>query len=99
MFVRFNNTVGTACGVGVVGNFLTTNSYAIDTPIKSVIPKGGCGWVLASFTPQFKEAYEELCERWGAPVYQSPVRKNKNSGNKFFFAIWDTTVKSGKVKS
>ena len=58
---------------------------------------GGAGWQLASFAKDYydkdntqvsKEAYEILCKTRRL-IFQSPVRKNKNSGNMFFFCVFD----------
>ncbi len=77
--------VGT-CGVGVLYNFAVGGW---GTPLGEATDSG-CGWYVAGFvdTDTCKQAYEELCEKYTL-VYQSPVRLNINSGNDFFFCIFD----------
>jgi hypothetical protein len=97
----FSARVPQTCGVGVIGIFRDENedsTYAThNTPLVKTIPNpGGCDWLLVGFTnerPAYKKAYQELMQRYGQPIYQSPVRYNKNSTNKFFFCIWDTKGK------
>lgn len=91
--VLYNEVVSQTCGVGVLGLFREKNPGKGWPKIDKVAHKGGCGWVISGFTnkrPDYKQAYDALCKRWGKPVYQSPVRRNTRTGNQFFFAIWDT---------
>jgi len=55
---------------------------------------GGCGWLSAAFidTGECKAVYQKL-RNWYPIVYQSPIRFNTNSGNNFFFCIFDTGEK------
>lgn len=48
------------------------------------------GFLLCSFIENTlcKSYYDEFCNRYPI-LYQSPVRLNKNSGNHFFFVIFD----------
>lgn len=86
------NPSGT-CGLDVIYGF---NGYNQDElrrygyPINRLAPRGA-GFSVAGFlnTPKCKKAYEELSEKWKT-VYQSPVRVNRNTNNKFFFVIYDT---------
>lgn len=50
---------------------------------------GGIGYGVAGFIDDeiCKEAYKELCERFHLE-YQSPVKRNPNSGNLFFFCVF-----------
>lgn len=52
--------------------------------------KGGCGFSGTGFidTPICKVAYEQMCRDFRL-VFQTPVRKNKNSNNMFFYAMFD----------
>ena len=52
---------------------------------------GGCGWISGAFinTPECREVFETLNKKHRLE-YMTPVRRNRNSGRKFFFAIWDT---------
>lgn len=94
MNVYVGSVPGT-CGVGVVFGF-NSNDNDINRygrPI-SGIPARNAGFELAGFidTPKCKAVYKELSEKWKT-VYQSPVRRNRNTGNKFFFVIYDTEAK------
>lgn len=83
--------IGT-CGLGVVYGFNSNDPYVASsgTSIRRLRPRGA-GFSVAGFlnTPKCKKAYEELAERFQM-VYQSPVRRNRNTGNNFFFVIYDT---------
>lgn len=85
----YGSSVVGACGVGVVYDFHKHRDTA--APLVSQIRGGGAGWLAVGFIDDrnSKEAYEELCEAHKL-VYQTPVRRNTNSGNDFFFAIFDT---------
>lgn len=76
-----------ACGVANLFNYA---SY-YESEISWLKPQGGAGWVFASFVVGNKTsemAYAEMYARWPV-VYKSPVRLNKNSGNEFYFVIFD----------
>jgi hypothetical protein len=91
MRANFNQIVPQTCGVGILGIFRVNAGTALNT----IVPMGGCGWVIASFTPErpeYEQAYKELCKRWRR-VYQSPVRVNKRTNRQFFFCIFDTESK------
>jgi hypothetical protein len=87
------------CGVGLVSMFRDKEDLYTpqDVPdLKVAKNPGGAGWLAAGFTnqrPEYKAAYDTLTKRYGAPVFQTPVRTNTRSGHKFFFAIWDTKGK------
>jgi hypothetical protein len=89
MYANFNSMHG-ACGVGVYHCFRNERIYQWEHPIK-FNAKGGAGWVTAGFvnTTQCHEAYKKLSKKYKL-VWQSPVRRNSNSGRDFFFAVWDT---------
>ena len=81
-------TVPGACGVGVYEGFGI--HYGVD--IATAPHEGGAGYVMAGFIYKDKlcdEAFEILNKRFKL-VFKSRVRKNKNSGNKFYFAVFDT---------
>lgn len=79
------------CGLGLFYNFFKTDDLSWDTPLKRKANQGGAGYAVAGFidTPECKEAYEILAKRFKI-VYQSEVRENSNSGNDFFFVVYDT---------
>ena len=77
-----------SCGIGVI--------YGLESlfgrDLSHLVPSGGAGWELVAFIENDKcsMAYKTLKKRWPI-VYQSPVRRNINSGNNFFFCIYDTS--------
>lgn len=97
--VNLNNYLPQTCGVAEIGYFryfddVEANPNAED--IQHLKDKSGCGWVICSFTPNklfYEDAYNQLVERYGKPVYQSPVRVNSRTKHKFFFCIFDTKGK------
>lgn len=85
------------CGVGEIGWFRYEGDEvpASAPDIQSLVVDkevAGCGWLICSFTtnmPVYKDAYKQLVARFGEPIYQSPVRKNKRTNKDFFFCIFD----------
>lgn len=78
-----------SCGIGVWSDFFA--EYYPDVT-KRPSP-GGAGWHLLMFVEgrsSSKNMYEYAKSRWSI-LYQSEVRVNKNSGNKVFFCIYDTS--------
>lgn len=76
-----------ACGVSVLFEFHTRYGKEIS----NLIPGAGIGLVCAGFVDgqeSSQEAFAEM-EKRGPCVYKSPVRKNRNSGNMFYFAVFD----------
>lgn len=55
---------------------------------------GGAKLAVACFinTPRCRDAYKELAEKFQI-VYQSSVRRNTNSGNRFFMVVYDGAKK------
>lgn len=88
----YRGTVAGNCGVGYISalEFGTADSW-LATPLGQV-RGGGCRWLLSGFInePECEEAYSQLCKKHQL-VFQSPVRRNSNSGRMFFFCIFDTT--------
>ena len=82
----YNNISGT-CGLGVVYAFNTDWAEGINI---SQLKQHGTGFFVAGFiqTKKCKEQYEHIAETYPI-VYQSPVRRNRNSGNDFFFIVFD----------
>jgi hypothetical protein len=76
------------CGLGILYDFERNGRWG--TPIGQNPGEAGCGWYVAGFidTPLCKEVYEKCCESFTL-IYQSPVRINRNSGNEFFFCVFD----------
>ena len=82
-------TVTGACGVGVAYYFGDTD-YS-DYEIAGQNP-GGAGWLCAGFIKDDKicdKAFGELADKYKV-VFITPPRKNVNSGNDFYFAVFDT---------
>lgn len=82
--------VTATCGLGLYYDFL----YQEDPENQKLNFKRN-SWAGADFNvvgfidaPTCKKVYEKLCKHQTL-VYQSPVRCNRNSGNMFFFCIFD----------
>lgn len=83
MINGFIGSVLGTCGLGVLYGFKSTTT---------AIPffSSGTGFCVAGFTAhnRCEKTYNEIKKKYKI-VYQSPVRINRNSGNKFFFIIFD----------
>lgn len=83
------DTISGACGVGVVHEFDESNEDWMEPITKGT--RGGAGWLSAGFvvgSTLCDEAFALLSAKYKL-VYQTPPRINKNSGNVFYFAIFD----------
>lgn len=86
-------TVNGACGVGVVYDFTfdtPSSSWSYSEEITKGT-KGGCGYLTAGFIHNDKlcdDAFAQLSEKYKV-VFVSDLRKNVNSGNHFYFAVFD----------
>jgi hypothetical protein len=83
----------------LVGGCGVNNVYAYDDAWDNVteledVEGGGAGWLVASFnfSEPSKEVWAYLSDKYKV-VYKTPTRPNTNSGNMFFFAVFDTTQK------
>lgn len=79
-----------ACGVQHLSDFeYSMSDYRKEDKVEKIRP-GGIGLLTAGFinTDNCKAAYEKLCKTHKL-VYRSPIRKNVNSNNWFFFAVFD----------
>lgn len=87
--LSFDNLSG-ACGVSILYNFADAY-YSGSIEDRDFL--GGAWWTSAGFinTKDCKNYYEEFKKHLQI-VYQTPVRKNKNSGNAFIFVIYDGKV-------
>jgi hypothetical protein len=85
--VQSSETLSGTCGVGLFYEFYD-NSYR--GRYEHSRPYGGCGWNIAGFVndTDSKEVYEDLKTKYKI-VTQSPVRRNSNSGNNFFYVMYD----------
>lgn len=101
-----SNQVG-ACGIGNLHSFKRYDlskmvaleaknykEYYSDQSKKIHEMSGGCGFMSAAFidTPECKEMYKLLKDKFPI-LYTSEIRFNTNSGNNFFFCIYDTGEK------
>jgi hypothetical protein len=86
----YDDTVVGACGLGNKYQFEVEQDYWGDRDLLTKKTDGGTGMFIAAFIPEpnCKAAYEELTAKRRI-VFQSPVRRNNNSGNKFFFCVFD----------
>jgi hypothetical protein len=78
------------CGVDIFGDFAyRKDNEWISHTMKT--PGRGVDFGIAAFIDNqvCRGAYEQLKEHYNI-VYQSPVRVNANSGNLFFFCVYDT---------
>lgn len=88
------------CGVAISSLFRVNEASAGGTKIENLISEAGCGWHCAGFTPEsgaYKQAYEELKLKWKI-VYQTPVRINTRTNNRFIFVVYDTKSKMGPIR-
>lgn len=84
------NIAPATCGVGVLSHFRNSNNQWDDFELIPRGAHGGAGWDIAGFinTKECQEAFQFLCKHRKV-ILQSPVRTNQNSGNKFFFCVYD----------
>lgn len=93
--VREETLPGT-CGVSLFYGF---TDYWNTENIPDIIPGGGTGIVCAGFRYKHEiddKVFAEMCKH-GKLLFKTRVRKNRNSGNKFYFAVFDY-AKGGKGK-
>lgn len=82
-------TVDGACGVGVISEFGTTKHSGPEATSRN---PGGASWLCAGFIYKndlSDKMFKELNDKYKL-VFQTPVRINVNSGNPFYFAVFDT---------
>lgn len=74
------------CGVNLFNYF--TDDYAESAYY--LFPLGGANLAVAGFKNSYicEEAYKQLAKKYHI-AYQSSVRRNKRSGNMFFFVVYD----------
>lgn len=103
MIVAEYEDVDGCCGVGVINYFASIDNdeegdFGYKTNINKIVV-GGAKFAITGMidNTKCKEAYDILqAER--EFLYQSPVRKNENSGNMFFFIVIDTRNRSDAAK-
>lgn len=82
-----SSTITGACGVGVVHDF--DSFYGTQIGSSNL---GGAGWQCAGFIEGDKvcdKVFQQMSYYYKL-VYKTPTRVNVNSGNMFYFAIFDT---------
>lgn len=93
------DTVSGACGLGCIEGFV--DDYGVEVSALRPTRKretpwsgdgcGGTGYTVAAFIdePACNQIYRDI-KKYHKIVFQSDVRLNNNSGNQFFFVIFDT---------
>lgn len=80
------------CGVTIFSDFGEYDPWHEKKEVSDDIDfeDSGAGWGIAAFVDNTscKEAYEEICSKYPI-IFQSPVRRNQNSENQFFFIVFD----------
>jgi len=95
----YSDTLAGACGISCIGGFEECEEPSRDIwgygPSEDDLIThrghlGGADWTSAGFidNDECKAAYAILKKQYKI-VLQSPVRINRNSGNSFFFAVYD----------
>jgi hypothetical protein len=91
--VNGNISLQGTCGVGLFYNFDSAYGSRVDSwrSPEKITGRGGANWQLAGFIEGHatKEVYEAFKKRFKI-VLQTPVRRNRNSGNRFFCVMYDT---------
>lgn len=94
-----------SCGLGVLYSFKHLNSREYPNHHASLENNlennpGGCGFLTAAFIDNSycKEMFLLLKSKFPI-LYQSEIRHNTNSGNNFFFCIFDTGENEEKIAS
>lgn len=92
----FRANVGGNCGLGVLYNHsLAKGGFYYSRAKTAAKQVGGTGFVVTGFVDSdaCQAVYDELKDNYEI-IYQSPVRRNRNSGNDFFFCVYDTRGKN-----
>lgn len=85
-------TLPGGCGVEYARHF-DRNPWSESQAITE-LNGGGCGWLAAAFTytPISQDAYLLMSKKYKL-VFRTPDRVNTNSGNAFYFCIFDAREK------
>lgn len=100
--MAYHNTPLSTCGVGYVSEFEDVEGkedYRDDYTNILMGTMGGTGFLMAGFIYRNKvctKAFRMLKKKYKL-VYRSPIRLNKNSGNKFYFAVFDCEGTDAKI--
>jgi hypothetical protein len=88
----YQDSMNSCCGVGEIGSFNLQeggiNAFGY-TPTPSNLQRSGTGLMVAAFINNAanKAAYEKMVKEHKL-LYQSPVKRNSNSGNRLFFCVF-----------
>jgi hypothetical protein len=95
VFVSADTLTGT-CGVGVLYDFCSYARWS-NLAADDVVPPGGAGYVVVGYIKNeiCDTVYETLKKRWKI-VFESEERVNRNSGNLFYFCVYDVTETEDK---
>lgn len=87
-----------ACGVSILCDFCEPGDW-YKSNISTLIPGGGCGLVTAGFIKDdpICDKVFAACVARGKLLWKSRTRKNRNSGNLFYMAVFDWSDK-GKAR-
>jgi len=87
-----SEALGCACGIELCFDF-TDEKRLYNMDISHI--KGGAGFALLAYVDDTicYKMYEAMAKKYPI-LYQSPVRKNLNSGNDFFFCIYAVSQKA-----
>jgi hypothetical protein len=86
------DTYNKTCNGSYTEEELKDRFYTLDKPVDVSRHNGGTSFFGTGFIAELrcKETYDKLCAMHPL-VFQTPVRKNSNTGKMFFYAMWDTT--------
>ncbi len=81
-------TLQGTCGVGLCYGF-RTEGYGSNVLNLNLAANAGIGFSIAGFTNTriCKQMYKHINSKYKI-VFQSPVKRNRNSGNQFFFIVF-----------
>lgn len=96
-----HSTPSSTCGVGYVYDFEDVEGKDYEGDYTNILmgTLGGTGFLMAGFIYRDKvctKAFRALKKKYKI-VYRSPIRVNKNSGNKFYFAVFDCEGTDAKI--
>lgn len=95
------STPRSTCGLGYIYDFADDSDDGYDSDYADILKgtMGGTGFLTAGFISRNKlctKVFRALKKKYKL-VYRSPIRLNKNSGNKFYFAVFDCEGTDAKI--
>lgn len=99
--MAYHSTPSSTCGVGYVYDFEDDEVKNYGDNYTNILmgTMGGTGFLMAGFICRDRvctKAFRMLKKKYKL-VYRSPIRLNKNSGNKFYFAVFDCEGTDAKI--